>query len=72
MNELDLVVLRHDIPEHGLVEGDIGTIVHVHAEGAAFEVEFGLASGDTVAVLTLSSADVRPLEGSEILHSRTV
>lgn len=72
MHELDLGVLIHGVPEHGLVEGDIGTIVHVHEAGAAFEVEFVLASGDTVAVLTLTAAEVRPLEGSEILHSRTV
>jgi hypothetical protein len=27
--ELDTVVLTHDVPEHGLKEGDIGAIVHV-------------------------------------------
>ena len=35
MNELELVVLKRDIPEHGLARGDVGTVVHVYADGAA-------------------------------------
>lgn len=72
MNEHDLVVLNRDLPEHGLTEGDVGTIVHMYTDGEAFEVEFALASGETVAVLTLDANDVRPRTGREILHSRTL
>lgn len=72
MKELDLVVLERDIPEHGLARGDLGTIVHAYSNGAAYEVEFVLASGETVAVLTLEAGDVRPREGREILHTRNL
>jgi hypothetical protein len=72
MNEHDLVVLNRDLPDHGLAEGDVGTIVHVYTDGEAYEVEFALASGETVAVLTLDTSDVRPRTGREILHSRTL
>lgn len=69
MNELAPVVLCRDLPDHGLEAGDVGTVVHVHDQGA-FEVEFVAGTGDTLAVLTLSSDDVRRVEGREILHVR--
>ncbi len=70
INELDLVVLTHDLGEHGLQRGDVGTVVHRYQDGQAFEVEFVTAAGATVAVLTLQRADVRPVAGREILHVR--
>jgi len=42
--------------------------VHGYDHGAAYEVEFFLDSGETVAVLTLEANDVRPRGGKEILH----
>lgn len=72
MNEHELVVLTRDLPDYGLTEGDVGTIVHVYSDGEAYEVEFILASGETVAVLTLEAADLRPRRGREILHSRSL
>jgi hypothetical protein len=53
-----------------LKSGDVGTVVHCYGQGEAFEVEFVAASGKTVAVLTLTPADIRPLSGREILHVR--
>jgi hypothetical protein len=70
MEELDLVVLTHDMPEHGLLQGDLGTIVHGYTDGQAWEVEFVTAEGRTVAVLTLTRADIRPMRSQEILHVR--
>lgn len=72
MKEHEWVVLKRDIPAHGLAEGDVGTIVHVYTDGKAYEVEFILASGETVAVLTLEARDVRPRGGREILHTRVL
>ena len=71
INELDLVVLTHDIPEYKLVSGDIGTVVHCYKK-AGYEIEFVTAEGKTVAVLTLSDKDIRPFEHSEILHTREI
>ena len=58
MREPDTVVLLRDLPEHGLGRGDVGTVVHLHANGAALEVEFITPSGRTIAVVTLESGDV--------------
>lgn len=69
-NELDTVVLTHDVAEKNLKEGDVGVVVHVHNEEKAFEVEFVDARGETVAVLTLDNEDIRPIQRREILHVR--
>ena len=71
MKELDTVVLCRDLPEKGLEAGDVGAIVHVHADDA-FEVEFVSGEGGTVAVVTLPSTDVRSIEAREILHVRSL
>lgn len=70
IRELDTVVLAHDIREFGLRRGDIGAVVYCYADGQAFEVEFATAAGATVAVLTLTEADIRPMATREILHAR--
>ncbi len=72
IRELDVVVLTRDIDEYDLKDGDIGAVVHVYVDAAAFEVEFVTAEGRTVAVLTLTAADVRPMGNGEILHAREV
>jgi hypothetical protein len=70
IRELDTVVLTHDIREYGLRQGDIGAVVHRYEADAAFEVEFVTAEGKTIAVLTLSQADIRLMRAREILHVR--
>jgi hypothetical protein len=70
IRELDTVALAHDIDQYGLKQGDLGAVVHCYGDGAAFEVEFVTAEGKTVAVLTLTEKDVRPLGSKEILHVR--
>lgn len=72
IDELDLVALANDVPEHGLKAGDLGTVVHVYRGGKGFEVEFLTAAGDTIAVLTLDRKGVRPFSGGKILHAREV
>jgi hypothetical protein len=72
IKELDLVVLTHDIKEYGLKSGDVGTVVHCYEDKVGFEVEFVTAEGKTVAVLTLTTTDVRPFDHAEILHVREV
>ena len=70
INELDAVVLTCDLPEQGLMRGDVGTAVLVHGEGAAFEVEFVGYDGHTVALLTLEREQVRPLAARDLPHAR--
>jgi len=35
--ELDIVLLRLSIDEHGLKEGDVGAVVHVYNAGCGLE-----------------------------------
>lgn len=70
IKELDSVVLSLDLPDHGLKEGDIGAVVHSYNQDKAFEVEFITGQGDTIAVITLKSEDVRLMQDKEILHVR--
>jgi len=70
MKELDQVVLAVDVPAQGLVAGDVGTIVLIHREGQAYEVEFMTLEGKTVAVVTLEASQVRPVGQREIVHAR--
>lgn len=69
--ELDTVILNRDLPEHGLLRGDAGAIVHLHAADA-FEVEFVRASGRTHALLTLSSSDVRAAGDLDVIAMRSL
>ncbi len=72
MDELDVIVLAVDKPEHGLKIGDIGTIVLVHGDHAGYEVEFATLDGETVAVITASPAEIRPIRSGEIAHARDI
>ena len=40
IKEHDCIVLTADLPKEGLKAGDVGTVVHIHGDGAAYEVEF--------------------------------
>ena len=68
--ELDTIVLARDIEEHGLKRDDIGAVVHCYKDNLAFEVEFVTGEGKTVALLTLTREDIRPMGHKEILHVR--
>ncbi len=70
INEHDRVVLTESVPGSGLEAGDVGTVVHVYRDGEAFEVEFVTLDGHTAAVLTLETAQVRPVNRRDITHTR--
>ena len=40
IEELDVVALIRSLPEHGLREGEMGTVVMIYRDHAAYEVEF--------------------------------
>jgi Domain of unknown function (DUF4926) len=70
IKELDDVILACDLPEHGLNAGDIGTVVLAHRRAAGYEVEFTSLDGETIAVVTLMSHQVRPVQPGAIAHAR--
>ena len=69
--ELDTIVLTIDLVEHGLKAGDLGTVVLVHKHGG-YEVEFMTLDGETIAVVSLSPEQVRPVGRREIARARLV
>lgn len=70
LREHDRAVLTTDVPDDGLVAGDVGTIVHVYADGKAYEVEFVALDGHTTAVTTLEADHVRPITPRDMTHTR--
>ena len=68
--EHEVVVLGVDLPAHGLVPGDVGTVVFVHRGGEVYEVEFATADGRTLAVETLVADRVRRVPDRHVLHAR--
>lgn len=60
IKELDVVTLTHDLPDHGLVKGSKGAVVHCYGNGQGFEVEFVSEVGETIALLTLERSDIQP------------
>jgi hypothetical protein len=76
IDELDVVVLTRDLPDAGLVAGDLATVVMVYAGAdgavAGYEIEVVATDGRTVALLTVKPEDVRLRRAREILHVREV
>jgi len=70
IKEHDCVVLTKNLPAENLESGDVGTVVHIHKGGAAYEVEFVTLAGDTVAVATVEATDVRPVGKRDLNHVR--
>lgn len=70
IQEHDCIVLTQDIPDEGLQAGDVGTVVHIHRDGAAYEVEFVTLTGQTVAVATVLSSQLRLVNKQDIAHAR--
>lgn len=70
IREHDCVVLTVDLPEARLIAGDVGTVVHIHQGGAAYEVEFTTLDGHTVAVVTVADDQLRPVSSCDISHVR--
>ena len=70
IKEHDCVVLTKNLPAENLEAGDVGTVVHIYKNGAAYEVEFVTLAGDTVAVATVEALNVRPVGKRDISHVR--
>ncbi len=66
LQEFEQITLTADIPDEGLKAGDVGTIVHIHPQGVAYEVEFFSPAGNTIAVATVENYQARPAAPDEI------
>lgn len=71
IREHERVVLEAPLPAESLEAGDVGTVVHVHGDGRAYEVEFVTLDGHTAAVVTLEAGQVRPVRRQEMTPARS-
>ena len=72
IKEHERVVLTTPVPAEALEAGDVGTVIHVYADGRAYEVEFLTLDGITAAVVTLETSQIRPVAKREITHARVL
>jgi hypothetical protein len=72
IKEHDCVVLTADLPGEELKAGDVGTVVHIHKGGAAYEVEFTTLDGYTLTVATVERKQLRPVSGRDVAHVRAL
>jgi hypothetical protein len=68
--EHDQIILTADIPAKGLKSGDVGTIALAHETGDGYEVEFVNLDGDAIAIISLTSKEMRPTSKKDIPHVR--
>lgn len=64
------IVLKQDLPDSVLKSGDVGTVVEIYKDGAAYEIEFFALDGSTLAVKTVAGTLVKPVSGNMVLHIR--
>ena len=60
-NLLDVVALIMDLPEHNLLRGQVGTIVELLADDAAFKVEFSNRNEQTYQSISLRPEQIMVL-----------
>ncbi len=72
IKEYERAALTVDLPEYGLLIGDIGTVVHIYPGEAAYELEMIAADGTTLRVVTVERGALRPLNRADILHARSI
>ena len=73
--EHEQIVLTADVTgDEGedLRPGDVGIVVHMHPDGAAYVVESLTLDGDTAAIATVLPSQARPVTSKDITHARPV
>ncbi len=68
---LDVVALSVDLPEYNLWRGQVGTVVEILADGAAFEVEFSDRNGRTYESIGLRPNQIMVLRFEPTLPTST-
>ncbi len=70
--EHEQAVLTEDLPKHQLKAGDVGVVVHIYSSDKAYEVEFFTLSGETLDVVTVEAAQLRPVDSHDVMHARSI
>ncbi len=70
IQEHERAVLLVDLPKHNLKAGDVGVVVHIYPDRAAYELELFALDGHTLDVVTIEAHQVRPVSHRDMLHVR--
>lgn len=75
--EHERAVVSRDLPELGLVTGDVGVVVHVHrkpghAEPVGYMLEFFSLDGESMREESVPSDAVRRVAANDLMHARPV
>jgi hypothetical protein len=65
---LDVVALTEDLPEDGVIRGQVGTVVELLAPNV-FEVEFSDNEGRTYAMLPLQANQLMILHDEQVIKN---
>lgn len=72
IQEFEQAVLTVDLPDDGLIAGDVGTVVDITTNGKSATLEFFNFAGETVVVVLVSIDQMRPVSANEVMHARPV
>jgi hypothetical protein len=68
---METVVVTVDIPDEGILAGDVGTVVDIYTQlSPAYEVEFTTADGSSRSLVTLAPNQMRHLLPMDVLTIR--
>jgi hypothetical protein len=70
-------VVTRDLPELGLVTGDVGVVVHVHhqpgePEPVGYMLELFSLDGESLREESVPADAVRPVAANDLMHARSV
>jgi hypothetical protein len=72
IREFEPVVFTVDLPQYGLLAGDVGTVADIHPSGKAYEVEVFRVDSSTYDVVTVQEGQIRPATKNEVVHARAI
>ena len=68
--EHEQAVLTEDLPEYQLKAGEVVVVVHIHSSNKAYEVEIFTLNGETLDVVSVEAAQLRPVDTRDVMHAR--
>jgi hypothetical protein len=72
IQEFQDVVFTVDLPAFHVAAGDVGTVVDVIGDGAAYQVEVFFLDGSTLGVVTAEASQIRPITSLDVTHARSL
>ncbi len=70
IKEFERAVVVVDLPDDGIMTGDVGTVVDITTDGQGVTLEFFNFAGKTVAVVPMSIHEVRPVGINDRMQAR--